>query len=126
MILKKRKMRALIASGLRAVLPAFVFTVCEVSATVNDTVTARAGKKIITITFDKQGGFYGTDFVTVSYTDRLLPAITPPVHSVYKFAGYYTSNPGLIEGERGITTRKGIRWCMGPCHKYDIYAILLP
>jgi len=100
MVLQKRKMRALIASGLAAVLPAFVFTVCEVSATVDDTGTAGAGKKVITITFDKQGGFDGTDSVTFSYKDRVLPAITPPVHSVYKFAGYYTSKPGRIGGTR--------------------------
>ena len=46
-----------------------------------------------TITFDKQGGSYGSDSVMVTYQDY-LPAATAPIRNGYTFQGYYTRPNG--------------------------------
>lgn len=43
------------------------------------------------VTFDKQGGQGGDDFVFATYGEK-MPAATAPIRSGYGFAGYYTDN----------------------------------
>lgn len=45
------------------------------------------------ITFDKQGGSYGSDSVIVAYQEY-LPNAAPPIRSGYTFKGYYTKPNG--------------------------------
>lgn len=45
------------------------------------------------ITFDKQGGTYGSNSVTVTYNEY-LPTAAPPIRNGYTFLGYYTKPNG--------------------------------
>lgn len=43
------------------------------------------------VTFDKQGGYGGDDFVYATYGEK-MPAATAPTREGYEFLGYYTKN----------------------------------
>jgi len=57
------------------------------------TLFARWLEKTFTITFDKQGGSYGTDSVTATY-NHLVPEAQVPVRAGFTFKGYYTGKEG--------------------------------
>lgn len=61
--------------------------------TSNATIYAHFTPKEYQITFDKQGGKYGTDSAKVFYLDY-FPTANTPVRSGYTFKGYYTSANG--------------------------------
>lgn len=59
----------------------------------NAEIYARWEAKQYAVTFDKQGGSYGTDEVVATY-DQVFPTADAPVKNGYSFMGYYTKANG--------------------------------
>ena len=57
------------------------------------TYTAQWTAKSCTVTFNKEGGFGGSDNVTATYGSA-MPAITAPTRTGYTFGGYYDGDNG--------------------------------
>ena len=57
------------------------------------TLFANWQAKKFKITFEKEGGQYGTDYVTATY-DRMIPQAEAPVRTGYRFEGYFTERNG--------------------------------
>ncbi len=68
-------------------------TISNTSFLKDTTLFAKWLAKTFTISFDKQGGTYGSDSVTATY-DELIPTAEPPVRAGFAFQGYYTKTDG--------------------------------
>lgn len=64
--------------------------------TYNTTLYAGYKAKQFSVTFDKQGGYGGSDSAVVTY-DQFMPIADAPVREGYTFTGYYTEPNGQGE-----------------------------